>query len=405
MQEITDLNELMKKRLLFVLGTRPEGIKLAPLILECQRQTDVFTIEICITGQHQQMLQQVLTLFNLLPDYDLALMQQGQDLFDLTARILLQMRDVLKKSQPDLVLVHGDTATSTAAALAAFYQKIPVAHVEAGLRTYNLYSPWPEEANRQLTSRLATYHFAPTHHARKNLESENIQTDQILVTGNTVIDALHLVVKRFETDVQLEDSAASSIREAGYSMSRVKDGKRLVLITGHRRESFGQGIVNICQAIRTLADKFEDVDFVYPVHLNPQVQQPVRQILGVSASNNIYLIDPLDYLSFIYLMKTAYLLVSDSGGVQEEAPSLGKPVLVTRDTTERPEAVQAGTVRLVGTDTQCIINAVSELLNDEQAYQRMSLAHNPYGDGTTSRQIVAYLRQQMFSTASPLTQE
>jgi len=381
----------LKKKLLFVLGTRPEGIKLSPLILECRKQETIFSTEVCTTGQHQQMLEQVLTLFGVTPDYDLAVMKAGQDLYDITARVLIGMRDVLLRSQPDMVLVHGDTVTSTTAALAAFYQKIPVAHVEAGLRTYNLHSPWPEEANRQLTSRLATLHFAPTMQAKENLTAERIDANQILVTGNTVIDALCFVSDRIDADSRLITKTGAVIRLAGYDINRLQTGRRLVLITGHRRENFGQGILNICQSIQKLAQMNPSVDFVYPVHLNPQVQQPVRSLLGSALNGNIYLIDPLDYVSFIVLMKAAYLILTDSGGIQEEAPGLGKPVLVMRDTTERPEAITAGTVALVGTEPDHIIKGVNKLLNDPEAYRLMSTAKNPYGDGTASRQIVEFL--------------
>ena len=383
----------MKTRLLFVFGTRPEGIKLGPLIQEFRKYPSLFEPIICVTGQHKEMLEPVLSLFAIKPDYNLAVMKEGQDLYDITALILVRLRDVLTASKPDVVFVHGDTVTSTTAALAAFYQKIAVAHVEAGLRTGNRYSPWPEETYRQLTGRLATYHFAPTTRAQNNLLAEGVQHQQIIITGNTVIDALQTIIRRIETDNTVEAGLISAICLAGYNVHRLKQGKRLVLITGHRRENFGQGILNICCALKTLSARYPDTDFVYPVHLNPSVQEPVWQTLGSPQIDNIFLISPLDYLSFVYLMKAAYLLLTDSGGIQEEAPSLGKPVLVMRETTERPEAIDAGTVKLVGTDPAQIIASTSLLLSDARAYERMAQAKNPFGDGTASAKIVAHFRQ------------
>ncbi|MBD2752580.1 non-hydrolyzing UDP-N-acetylglucosamine 2-epimerase [Spirosoma validum] len=383
----------MKTRLLFVFGTRPEGIKLGPLIQEFRKYPSLFELLICVTGQHKEMVAPVLELFAIKPDYDLAVMKEGQDLYDITARILVSMRDVLTDSKPNVVVVHGDTVTSTTAALAAFYQKIDVAHVEAGLRTGNRYSPWPEETYRQLTSRMATFHFAPTQRARENLLAEGIHYQQITVTGNTVIDALQTIVRRIETDDAIEADLINTICLAGYKVHRLKRGKRLVLITGHRRENFGQGILNICCALKTLSVRYSDTDFVYPVHLNPTIQEPVWQTLGAQQLDNIFLISPLDYLSFVYLMKAAYVILTDSGGIQEEAPSLGKPVLVMRDTTERPEAIEAGTVKLVGTEPDQIIAATSELLDNTLAYETMAKAQNPFGDGTASAKIVAYFRQ------------
>ncbi len=383
----------MKTRLLFVFGTRPEGIKLGPLIQEFRKYPALFELLVCVTGQHRQMLEPVLALFAIKPDYDLAVMKEGQDLYDLTALILVRMRDVLTDCQPAVVFVHGDTVTSTTAALAAFYQKITVAHVEAGLRTGNRYSPWPEEMYRQLTGRLATFHFAPTDRAQENLLAEGVPQSQIFVTGNTVIDALQTIVRRIETDGAIEAELITTIGLAGYDVHRLKRGKRLVLITGHRRENFGQGILNICCALKTLSARYPDHDFVYPVHLNPAIQGPVWQTLGSQQIDNIFLISPLDYLSFVYLMKAAYLILTDSGGIQEEAPSLGKPVLVMRETTERPEAVAAGTVKLVGTEPGQLIAATSLLLSDARAYETMAQAKNPFGDGTASAKIVAFFRQ------------
>ena len=377
------------KKILIVFGTRPEAIKMAPLVNELKKYPNNFETLVCVTGQHRQMLDQVLSLFEIEPDYDLNIMQANQDLYDITSRILLGMRDILKKERPDVVFVHGDTTTSTASALAAFYQQIPVAHIEAGLRTGNIYSPWPEEMNRLLTGRLATYHFAPTTRASNNLLNENISKEHIFITGNTVIDALHWVINKIENNTEIELQIQSQIKQLGYDTQRLNQEKKLVLITGHRRENFGDGFLNICHAIKEMADKYSDIDFIYPVHLNPNVRKPVMDVLGnKSSNNNIFLIEPLDYLPFVYLMSKSYLLLTDSGGIQEEAPSLGKPVLVMRDTTERPEAVEAGTVLLVGTDKNKIKNTVSELIDNKQKYTLMSRTENPYGDGLSSKRIV-----------------
>lgn len=364
---------------------------MAPLVKTLQKRADVFDVLVCITGQHREMLDQVLDLFAIKADYDLDIMQKQQDLYDVTARILLGMRAVLQEVKPALVLVHGDTVTALTVALAAFYQKIPIGHVEAGLRTYNRYSPWPEEMNRQLTSRLATFHFAPTPLAKQNLLTEKINEDQIHVTGNTVIDALQSVVKKINTQPGLKQELTRQIYEAGYDLGRLTQGRRLLLITGHRRENFGEGFIAICEALRSLAAAYPLVDFVYPVHLNPNVQAPVNAILQTSVNNNIFLIPPLTYTPFVYLMKEAYLLLTDSGGIQEEAPGLGKPVLVMRDTTERPEAISAGTVRLVGASKGSIVTNVRELLDNEQAYKTMVNAHNPYGDGHAAERIAEVL--------------
>ena len=378
------------KTILLVFGTRPEAIKMAPLVKKLQTMSEQFRTVVCVTGQHRQMLDQVLQLFDITPDYDLNIMQPNQDLYDITSRILLGMRDVLKEVQPDIVLVHGDTTTSTASALAAFYQQIPVGHVEAGLRTGNIYSPWPEEMNRLITGRIASLHFSPTPLSRENLLKENVDDTKIVVTGNTVIDALQMVVDRMQNDKALNQEVSKRIFDMGYDTSRLCEGKRMVLITGHRRENFGTGFLNICHAIKNLAEKYPDVDFVYPMHLNPNVRKPVMEILGES-TENIFLIEPLDYLPFIYMMQQSTLILTDSGGVQEEAPGLGKPVLVMRDTTERPEAVEAGTVLLVGTDQQKIEEGVSMLLTDTDCYRRMSEAVNPYGDGLACERIVESL--------------
>lgn len=372
---------------MLVFGTRPEAIKMAPLVKEFQKHPDTFETVVCVTAQHREMLDQVLHIFDIVPDYDLNIMKQGQDLYDVTSRVLLGMRDVLKEVQPDVVLVHGDTTTSTATALAAFYQQIPVGHVEAGLRTHNIYSPWPEEMNRQLTGRIATYHFAPTPLSRQNLLTENIDDKQIFVTGNTVIDALYWVVKRIKEDVLLEENLKKILAASGYDINRLADGKRIVLITGHRRENFGDGFISMCTAIKDLSAKYPDVDFVYPMHLNPNVRKPIREVFGETLATNMFFIEPLEYLSFVYLMEKAYLVLTDSGGIQEEAPGLGKPVLVMRDTTERPEALDAGTVKLVGTDYNKIITEVSCLIENESYYEQMSKAVNPYGDGKASDRI------------------
>jgi UDP-N-acetylglucosamine 2-epimerase len=381
------------KKIILVFGTRPEAIKMAPLVKEFQKYPDVFETIVCVTGQHRQMLDQVLDLFEIKPDYDLNIMKQGQDLYDVTSKVLTGMRDVLKEAKPDVVLVHGDTTTSIAAALAAFYQQIPVGHVEAGLRTHNIYSPWPEEMNRQITGRIAEYNFAPTLLSRSNLLAENISEHKIFVTGNTVIDALYWVVNKIKNDPILSQNLKSEIKKVGYDTNRLNDGKKLVLITGHRRENFGEGFISICKAIKALAIKYSNVDFVYPMHLNPNVRRPIHNIFGEDLGNlgNLYFIEPLEYLSFVYLMEKSYLVLTDSGGIQEEAPGLGKPVLVMRDTTERPEALEAGTVKLVGTDYNMILNSVSALLENTSLYDIMSKATNPYGDGRTCERIVYYL--------------
>ena len=366
---------------------------MAPLVKEFRKHPDQFKTIVCVTGQHRQMLDQVLEIFDIKPDYDLNIMKQGQDLYDVTARVLTGMRDVLKETQPDVVLVHGDTTTSTAAALAAFYQQIPVGHVEAGLRTHNIYSPWPEEMNRQITGRIATFDFAPTPLSKQNLLDENVAEEKIIVTGNTVIDALYWVVDKIKNDEKLNAKLVDILKQAGYDVNRLTDDKKLVLITGHRRENFGDGFNNMCSAIKDLTKKYPDVDFVYPMHLNPNVRKPIHEIFGEDLTNlgNMFFIEPLEYLSFVYLMETSYIVLTDSGGIQEEAPGLGKPVLVMRDTTERPEALDAGTVKLVGTIYNSIVNEVSALLDDKQYYDEMSHAINPYGDGLASKRIVEYL--------------
>lgn len=376
-----------------VFGTRPEAIKMAPLVKKLQSEPEKFRTIVAVTGQHRQMLDQVLQIFDIVPDYDLNIMQANQDLYDVTSRVLVGMRDVLKDVQPDVVLVHGDTTTSTAAALAAFYQQIPVGHVEAGLRTGNIYSPWPEEMNRQMTGRIATYHFAPTPLAKANLMKENVEETRIIVTGNTVIDALYMVVDKIKNDKALQDGLCESLLQAGYDTKRLSGSRRLVLITGHRRENFGDGFISMCMAIRDLAAKYPDVDFVYPMHLNPNVRRPIHEVFGedLSVHANLFFIEPLEYLSFVYLMEQSSIVLTDSGGIQEEAPGLGKPVLVMRDTTERPEALESGTVHLVGTDYDKIVNEVSTLLDDEIAYQRMSQAVNPYGDGAACKRIATFL--------------
>ena len=381
------------KKIMLVFGTRPEAIKMAPLVKAFEQRKEEFQTIVCVTGQHREMLDQVLQIFEITPDYDLNIMKQGQDLYDVTARVLLGMRDVLKEAQPDVVLVHGDTTTSTAAALAAFYQQIPVGHVEAGLRTHNIYSPWPEEMNRQITGRITTYNFSPTPLSRENLLKENVAEEKIVVTGNTVIDALYWVVNKIKEDATLQSSLADVLKRSGYDVARLDGGKKLVLITGHRRENFGDGFISMCRAIQTLTRRYPEVDFVYPMHLNPNVRKPIHEVFGedLSQLGNMFFIEPLEYLSFVYLMEKATIVLTDSGGIQEEAPGLGKPVLVMRDTTERPEALDAGTVKLVGTDFDKIVNSVSELLDDEEAYQRMSQAVNPYGDGKACPRIVAHL--------------
>ena len=382
------------KKVMLVFGTRPEAIKMAPLVKEFQKYPETFKTIVCVTGQHRQMLDQVLQLFEIVPDYDLNIMKQGQDLYDVTSRVLTGMRDVLKESQPDVVLVHGDTTTSTAAALAAFYQQIPVGHVEAGLRTHNIYSPWPEEMNRQITGRIATYNFAPTPLSKSNLLREAVAEESITVTGNTVIDALYWVVNKIKEDKVLNEELQNLLAQAGYDVTRLAGGRKLVLITGHRRENFGDGFINMCTAIRDLTQKYPDVDFVYPMHLNPNVRNPIHEVFGEDLSNlgNMFFIEPLEYLSFVYLMEKSNIVLTDSGGIQEEAPGLGKPVLVMRDTTERPEALEAGTVKLVGTDYDKIVNEVSLLLDDQAHYDAMSKAVNPYGDGLACGRIVETLK-------------
>lgn len=379
-------------KVMLVFGTRPEAIKMCPLVKEFQKHNDGFETIVCVTGQHREMLDQVLNIFEVKPDYDLNIMKQGQDLYDVTARVLTGMRDVFKECKPDVVLVHGDTTTSTAAALAAFYQQIPVGHVEAGLRTHNIYSPWPEEMNRQITGRIATYNFSPTPLSESNLKAEKAQGN-IYVTGNTVIDALHMVVNKLKNDETLAKEQKEILKQAGYDVNRLADGKKLVLITGHRRENFGEGFIHMVTAIKDLKSKYPDVDFVYPMHLNPNVRKPIHEVFGEDLSNlgNMFFIEPLQYLEFVYLMEKATIVLTDSGGIQEEAPGLGKPVLVMRDTTERPEALASGTVHLVGTDYQKIMNEVSTLLEDEQAYEKMSKAVNPYGDGKACERIVKSL--------------
>lgn len=375
------------KKILLAFGTRPEAIKMAPLVKKLQELPEEFQTVVCVTGQHREMLDQVLRLFDIIPDYDLNIMKPNQDLYDITSHILLGMRDVLREVQPNIVLVHGDTTTSMAAALAAFYQQIPVGHVEAGLRTSNIYSPWPEEMNRLITGRITTHHFSPTPLAKENLLREHVDEKQIIVTGNTVIDALQMVVNKLSEDTELASEVANRISQMGYDTKRLNGDKRMVLITGHRRENFGEGFLNICHAIKNLSAKYPDVDFVYPMHLNPNVRKPVLEILGEGAEN-VFLIEPLDYLPFVYMMQHSTLILTDSGGVQEEAPGLGKPVLVMRDTTERPEAVEAGTVLLVGTNREKIEQGVSVLLEDAETYRRMSEAVNPYGDGNACERIV-----------------
>ena len=376
---------------MLVFGTRPEAIKMCPLVKEFQKHTDEFKTVVCVTGQHREMLDQVLTIFDVKPDFDLNIMKQGQDLYDVTARVLTGLRDVFKECKPDVVLVHGDTTTSTAAALAAFYQQIPVGHVEAGLRTHNIYSPWPEEMNRQITGRIATYNFSPTPLSEKNLMEEKAHGN-IYVTGNTVIDALHMVVDKLKNDKVLAKEQVEILAKAGYDVTRLKDGKKLVLITGHRRENFGDGFIRMVTAMKDLSEKYPDVDFVYPMHLNPNVRKPIHEVFGEDLTRpNFFFIEPLQYLEFVYLMEKSTIVLTDSGGIQEEAPGLGKPVLVMRDTTERPEALSSGTVHLVGTDYYKIMNEVSTLLDDSDAYNKMSKAVNPYGDGKACRRIADVL--------------
>lgn len=379
------------RRIMLVFGTRPEAIKMCPLVKEFQNRSDEFETIVCVTGQHREMLDQVLQIFDIKPDYDLNIMKQGQDLTDVTARVLTGLRDVFKECRPDVVLVHGDTTTSTAGALAAFYAQIPVGHVEAGLRTHNIYSPWPEEMNRQITGRIATYNFAPTPLSEKNLLEEKAQGN-IYVTGNTVIDALHMVVDKLKTDTVLAQKQDEVLLEAGYDVSRLTNDKKLVLITGHRRENFGDGFIRMVTAMKDLSEKYTDVDFVYPMHLNPNVRRPIHEVFGEDLTrSNFFFIEPLQYLEFVHLMSKATIILTDSGGIQEEAPGLGKPVLVMRDTTERPEALASGTVHLVGTDYNKIMDEVSTLLNDAVAYERMSKAVNPYGDGHACHRIADVL--------------
>ena len=380
------------KKVMLVFGTRPEAIKMCPLVKEFQKDTKNFETMVCVTGQHREMLDQVLTIFDVKPDYDLNIMKQGQDLTDVTARVLTGLRDVFKECRPDVVLVHGDTTTSTAGALAAFYAQIPVGHVEAGLRTHNIYSPWPEEMNRQITGRIATYNFSPTPLSEKNLLEEKVH-GKIVVTGNTVIDALHMVVEKLKNDIALAKEQEEILAKAGYDVMRLKDGKKLVLITGHRRENFGEGFIRMVTAMKDLSEKYPDVDFVYPMHLNPNVRKPIHEVFGEDLTRpNFFFIEPLQYLEFVYLMEKSTIVLTDSGGIQEEDPGLGKPVLVMRDTTERPEALESGTVHLVGTDYDKIFNEVSTLLEDDTAYEKMSKAVNPYGDGKACGRIVNALR-------------
>ena len=379
---------------MLVFGTRPEAIKMAPLVKEFQKHPNTFKTVVCVTGQHRQMLDQVLQLFEITPDYDLNIMKQGQDLYDVTARVLIGMRDVLKEAQPDVVLVHGDTTTSTAAALAAFYQQIPVGHVEAGLRTHNIYSPWPEEMNRQITGRIATYNFAPTPLSKANLLREAVAEESITVTGNTVIDALYWVVNKIKEDTELAKEQDVILFSAGYDVNRLANGKKLVLITGHRRENFGDGFIRMVTAMKDLSEKYPEVDFVYPMHLNPNVRKPIHEVFGEDLTRpNFFFIEPLQYLEFVHLMSKSAIVLTDSGGIQEEAPGLGKPVLVMRDTTERPEALEAGTVKLVGTDYNKIVSEVSLLLDNQAHYNTMSKAVNPYGDGLACSRIIETLKQ------------
>lgn len=388
-------NIIRMKKVMLVFGTRPEAIKMAPLIKEFQKYPNEFLTVICVTGQHREMLDQVLNIFEIVPDYDLNIMKQEQDLYDVTAKVLTGIRDVLKEAEPDVVFVHGDTTTSMATALATFYQQIPVGHVEAGLRTHNIYSPWPEEMNRQLTGRIATYHFSPTLLSKQNLLNEGIGEDNIVVTGNTVIDALYMVVEKIKTDKKLNSELELALNKAGYNVNRLQNEKKMVLVTGHRRENFGNGFISMCHAIRALREKYLEVDFVYPMHLNPNVRSAIHEVFGdnLSGLSNMFFIEPLEYLSFVCLMEKATVVLTDSGGIQEEAPALGKPVLVMRNTTERPEALEAGTAKLVGTNYDRIVNEVSALLDNRDYYDQRSQAVNPYGDGFACRRIVEVLRQ------------
>ena len=382
------------KKILIVFGTRPEAIKMVPLVKEFKKDNNNFETKVCVTAQHREMLDRVLKFFNIVPDYDLDIMKAGQDLYDVTSRVLLGMRNVLQEVKPDIVLVHGDTSTSTAAALAAFYQQIPVGHIEAGLRTNNIYSPFPEEMNRQITSKLATFHFAPTALSKGNLIKENIPEQKITITGNTIIDALHLVLEMIQNDKKVEDKIIDDFKTIGYDFDRLKKNK-LVLITGHRRENFGEGFINICKALKKLSESHTNVDFVYPMHPNPNVRKPITEIFGENTNENLFFIEPLDYLPFVYIMGKSTLVLTDSGGIQEEAPGLGKPVLVMRDTTERPEAVEAGTVELVGTNYNTIISKVTKLLENQTYYNRMSKANNPYGDGLACKRIIDFIEGQL----------
>ena len=381
------------KRIMLVFGTRPEAIKMCPLVKEFQKYPQDFETVVCVTGQHREMLDQVLKIFEVTPDYDLNIMKQGQDLYDVTSRVLLGMRDVFSECRPDIVLVHGDTTTSMAAAMAAFYQQIPVGHVEAGLRTHNMLSPWPEEMNRQVTGRIADYNFSPTALSEQNLKDENAH-GRIFVTGNTVIDALHMVVRKLKSDEALAHEQVNVLQKAGYDPRRLDGGRKLVLITGHRRENFGDGFISMVTAMKDLSEKYPDVDFVYPMHLNPNVRKPIHEVFGedLTVYGNFFFIEPLQYLEFVYLMEKSFLVLTDSGGIQEEAPGLGKPVLVMRNTTERPEALKAGTVKLVGTDHDLIVSEVSRLIEDRDYYESMSKAQNPYGDGQACQRIVNALR-------------
>lgn len=385
------------KKVMLVFGTRPEAIKMAPVVKEFQKYPEDFKTIVCVTGQHREMLDQVLTIFDIVPDYDLNIMKPGQDLYDVTSRILLGMREILTQEHPDAVLVHGDTTTSMAVALAAFYQQIPVGHVEAGLRTHNIYSPWPEEMNRQITGRIAEFDFSPTQLSHDNLIAENVAEEKITITGNTVIDALNWVVDRINSDSALDSQLENALKASGYDVSRLSGGRKLVLITGHRRENFGEGFTHMVTAIRDLKNKYPEVDFVYPMHLNPNVRKPIHEVFGedLSGLGNMFFIEPLQYLEFVYLMSKSSIVLTDSGGIQEEAPGLGKPVLVMRDTTERPEALHAGTVKLVGTDYGKIMANVSALLDNKAEYDKMSKAVNPYGDGMASKRIVAFLKEKL----------
>ena len=388
------------KKVMLVFGTRPEAIKMAPLIKELQKDKVHFQTIVCVTGQHREILDQVLNIFNIIPDYDLNIMKSGQDLYDVTSRVLLGLRNIFSTIHPDTVLVHGDTSTSMAAALASFYQQIPVGHVEAGLRTYDIYSPWPEEINRQITGRIASYHFAPTQLSRSNLLSENVKDERIFVTGNTVIDALFMVIDKIRKSPSLSKNLKEELKGMGYDVDRLKTQKHLVLITGHRRENFGEGFISICKAILHLGKKYQDVDFVYPMHLNENVRKPIRQVFGdnLKAQSNVFFVEPLEYVQFVYLMDKAYLILTDSGGIQEEAPALGKPVLVMRETTERPEALEAGTVKLVGTNFEKIVDGLSLLLDNKAEYDKMSKTLNPYGDGKACSRIIEVLKSQDVSS-------